>query len=743
MPGRIAETAKMVAELDLKTGKFTKGVSTAVKDVGRLSGAVAKSRAVAVGVGVGLERLAEKGISTLGNAIGDGIQGALVLERTMNATQAVIESTGGAAGVTAQQVNDMANSIENLTGVDDKTVQQGENLLLTFTNIGKETFPAAAKAAVDMAVAFNKGDAATADIDAAAIQLGKALNDPAVGFTALKKAGVSFSEAQIAILKNTNSLDKAQTKNYNTLLKTDKAGAERYKAGILANKQLESQKLILAELEKEFGKAGAAANQGFAGDINRANDAIQDAEIAIAQGLIPAVGEVARELSTTLRDPQVMRALKDLGTGLGDVIKGGVAFAKTVPWGVIASSLRTAAGFAKDLLNAFLGLPTWVQTAVITGWGLNKLTGGFLTDIVGTLASGLIKGVLGITAGVVHINAASVVGAGGVPVPTGAAAGEGAAAGGLLATLGNLVLPVTIAAIAAKAATDLSNAALAERGVKGTLATPGSSGDNPLFAVLPFGIGASLQNIATGLGILIGNDKPTPNPEDLGGKIDSLEQRFHTDIVPIGGKIDNLSQRFPGDVAAAISSTSAARDKEISDAIRTVATGRAADDASFAATIAANVVAHTPQFIPTVKLDASQITDLRNVTGGSTAAAQRDDETSKSIQSLISQTELVARSTDIDQLGTVTDRGLSAVDVSTVRGASQTSSAATQAGFHSAQQTFATGLGIEGAIRANRPIINVDVQISATDITQVNVVEDRGGSRSGSRDGDGGGGPGQ
>jgi hypothetical protein len=151
----------------------------------------------------------------------------------------------------------------------------------------------------------------------------------------------------------------------------------------------------------------------------------------------------------------------------------------------------------------------------------------------------------------------------------------------------------------------------------------------------------------------------------------------------------------------------------------------------------------TPKFVPTVKLDPSQITDLRNVTGGNEAATQRDNETSKSIQSLIAQTDLIARSTDIDQLGAITDRGLSSVDTSTIRGASQTSSASTQAGFHSAQQTFASGLGIEQTIRANRPIINVDVQISATDITQVNVVEDRGGSRSGSRDGDGGGGPGQ
>src|SRR6185369_5751523 len=184
------------------------------------------------------------------------------------------------------------------------------------------------------------------------IQLGKALNDPVTGFTALKRAGVSFNDAQIKILKGTNSLSKEETKHYNQLRKSNKAAAERYKQGVLTNKLIASQKLILGELNTEFGKAGAAAGTGFAADINRANDAIEDAKIAIAQGLIPAVGEVARELSTVLKDPAVINGLKELGKGIGEAIKGIVAFGKAVPWGSIATSLQAAAGFAKDLLNA-------------------------------------------------------------------------------------------------------------------------------------------------------------------------------------------------------------------------------------------------------------------------------------------------------------------------------------------------------------------------------------------------------
>jgi hypothetical protein len=644
-----AETAKMVASLDLKDN-LSKGLQTAGKNVDGFSRKLASSRAVAVGVGVGLERVAEKGLSLLGNAIGDGIQGALTLERTMNATQAVIESTGGAAGVSAQQVHDLANSLEDLTGVDDKTVQQGENLLLTFTNIGKTVFPQAAKEAVNMAVAFNKGDAATADIDKAAIQLGKALNDPAAGFTALKKSGVSFSEAQIKILKGTNSLTKEEGKHYLQLKKTDKAGAERYKAGVLANKQLASQKLILAELEKEFGKAGQAAQQGFAGDINRANDAIEEAQIALAQGLIPAVGEVARELSTVLKDPTVLAGLKSFGTDIGKGISGAVAFAKSIPWDKVGQGLSIAAEAAKTVVGAFTSLPPWVQAAVISGWGLNKITGGAVTSVITGLATTIGKsllqslGLMTVTAGTVIVNG-GVGGPGGLPnvIPE---AGAGAAAGAAGIGLG------TIAVLA------IAPASIAALGIAITNALD------------PQHIGATTgkAETATARGVPDWNNKALGELIEIRQGIDGLPGKLADDIT--GG--DFFKQLFPG---------------------------KAQDDATFAQTL---------RDIP-VQLDGNQ-------------AAINDNGT---------------------KIDAVTQGILGNLVPSVNVGAHNTSLAATQAGQAAARQTFASGLGIEGAIRASQPITNVKVEISATNVTAVNVVSDRGGERNGSRDGDGGGGPGQ
>ena len=109
---------------------------------------------------------------------------------------------------------------------------------------------------------------------------------------------------------------------------------------------------------------------------------------------------------------------------------------------------------SKAALDLFTGLPPWVQTAVLTGWGLNKLTGGALGTIFTTLSTGLIKGVLGMNAGVVNINAGVVNG--GAPTPTGPnVPGGGSPLLGL--GLGPLALAAaTIGAVAAGAAFALS-----------------------------------------------------------------------------------------------------------------------------------------------------------------------------------------------------------------------------------------------------------------------------------------------
>ena len=135
---------------------------------------------------------------TFKNFVGASRQQQIVL----NQTEAVIKSTGGAAGLTAKEINQMSREFQRVTNVGDEVVQSGANMLLTFTKIGKDIFPDATETMLDMATAMNSG--VTPNISLlrqTAIQLGKALNDPVLGATALRRVGVNLTEQQIEQIK--------------------------------------------------------------------------------------------------------------------------------------------------------------------------------------------------------------------------------------------------------------------------------------------------------------------------------------------------------------------------------------------------------------------------------------------------------------------------------------------------------------------------------------------------------------
>jgi hypothetical protein len=151
-------------------------------------------------------------------------------EKIMKQTDAVLKSTGGAANVTAKEVNDLANALSKKVGIDDEAIQAGENMILTFRNIrnevgkGNDIFTQTTQAVTDISVAMGQ------DMKSSAIQVGKALNDPINGLTSLKRVGVQFTDEQTHMIE--------QMVNHNNLL-----GA---------------QKIILGELTAEFGGSAAA-----------------------------------------------------------------------------------------------------------------------------------------------------------------------------------------------------------------------------------------------------------------------------------------------------------------------------------------------------------------------------------------------------------------------------------------------------------------------------------------------------
>jgi hypothetical protein len=201
------------------------------------------------------------------------IEGARESNRIARITQNVIASTGGAAHVTADQVGDLATAISNKTGADDEAVQSGQNMLLTFTNVrnevgkGNDIFNQASGAVVDLAAAMNNGEVTTNGVKTASIQLGKALNDPIKGVTALRKVGVSFTAQQ----------------------------TDQIKTLVQSGHTLEAQKIILREVGKEFGGTAAAA----ADPLQKLSVIAGNLGEQVGNALLPAVTEFADFMANT------------------------------------------------------------------------------------------------------------------------------------------------------------------------------------------------------------------------------------------------------------------------------------------------------------------------------------------------------------------------------------------------------------------------------------------------------------
>jgi hypothetical protein len=251
-----------------------------------------KMKSALGGAGVAVAAGAVAGLAGIGVALKGAYEAAVESQKISNETERVIRTTGSAANITADQVGDLAGHLSDLTGIDDEVVQGAENLLLTFTNVknevgeGNDVFSQATGLALDMSTALGT------DASGAAIQLGKALNDPVKGITALSKAGVSFTEQQ-----------KDQIK-------------EMVKAGDV----LGAQKVVLAELSKEFGGAAEAAGT----PLEKLQVKIGNFQEAVGARLIPVVDAAATWLGDQLPGAieKATGYFEELTAAVGPVARG-------------------------------------------------------------------------------------------------------------------------------------------------------------------------------------------------------------------------------------------------------------------------------------------------------------------------------------------------------------------------------------------------------------------------------------
>lgn len=308
-----------IATLGIKV--TTQGAKEAARDLDKL-GKEAKDASGQVG-GLG-KTLATLGVGFIaGKLIGAGlsaiIQNTIEAEKAQSQLQAVLKSTGGAAGLTAQQLNLMAQSLQAVTTFDDEAITGAQSLLLTFTKIGRDVFPDATKAVLDISQALGQ------DLKSSATQVGKALNDPIKGITALSRVSVAFSQTQKDLIK--------------TLVET----------GRLAD----AQRIIIGELSTEFGGSATAAANTLGGAFKQLKNAAGDLLEGDTggEGLV-GIRDAVKDLTRTLNDPAVKAGFQSLIAGLANVAK----FAADAIGAVSGLAQATRQAFAADNQKSYNGL---------------------------------------------------------------------------------------------------------------------------------------------------------------------------------------------------------------------------------------------------------------------------------------------------------------------------------------------------------------------------------------------------
>ncbi len=341
-------TGRVKGESD-KAGKGLGGLSTAAKTAG-------------FALGAGLAVAAKAGFGELAEG-----------QKVTAQTQAVLKSTGGAAKITSSEVEKLAGAISRKSGIDDEAIQSGENLLLTFTGIrneagkGNDIFNQTTQAAADMATAMGT------DVKTAAMSLGKALNDPAAGLSKLTKQGVTFTDAQ----------------------------KDQIKAMVASGDTMGAQKIVLAELQKEFGGSAEAAGKTFPGQLSKLRNSFEDVAGGLVSALLPALeslAKIAAEVGSFLQEhPKLAKILGLALVGLTATLLG-------VNLAMKASAAITALMTgAQAALNAVMAANPFVLIAL----ALAALAAGF---VVAYRESETFRNIVNTVWDALKIGAAAVVG---------------------------------------------------------------------------------------------------------------------------------------------------------------------------------------------------------------------------------------------------------------------------------------------------------------------------------------------
>jgi len=236
---------------------------------------------------------------------------------------------GDEVGIVTNRLTALADQTARNTGIDQNQIKLTQAKLLTFKNLALTAdevggaFDRATMAAIDMAAA-GFGEASTN-----AVQLGKALQDPIKGITALNRSGITFSEDQKKVIA--------------ALVETNRVG--------------EAQAIILKAIEEQVGGTAEAT----ANDTDKMRVSFRQLQEQIGEQLVPVFATVL----------EVVRPLIDAFAALPSGVQKVVVIAALAgsTFKAVSTSLQ-GLGVAAGTANRALGAVGLVLTAAVSVYNI-------------------------------------------------------------------------------------------------------------------------------------------------------------------------------------------------------------------------------------------------------------------------------------------------------------------------------------------------------------------------------------
>lgn len=341
----------LIIRLAVEHGLLKSGLSVAEKEVKKTTKAIERQGRQIAEFGRNMALAVSLPMAAIAKSAVDGF---VAQEKAMADVRAALASMGSASGKTADELLKTADALEMRSLVDaDVILKQVTANLLTFGRISGQEFDRAQQAALDLSQRLGT------DLTSATVMIGKALNDPVKGITAMSRAGIQFTEDQKAMIAG--------------MVETGNVAA--------------AQRIILAELEKQFG--GAAAAAADASPWREAQVAIGQAMDAIGAAILPAIKPAGEAIAA------VARAFASLPEGMQQVI---------VVAGVLAATLGPVLIGLGSLISAGAG-----TIAMLSSLKVAFDIGGVIKNLI-PMVGALGRAMLALLANPVILAAAVVIG---------------------------------------------------------------------------------------------------------------------------------------------------------------------------------------------------------------------------------------------------------------------------------------------------------------------------------------------